>query len=102
MNRKRQARKMKQNQISGLVLITLIIAVLAIMLSFRYADLREKQEGYAGQQAYLENLIKEEEERAEALAAQKIFVQTKQYIEQVAREKLNLVYPDEILFREDN
>ena len=102
MSRKTKARRMRQSQKTGLAVITVIIAVLAVVLSVQYTSLKEKDAGYEKQQNQLEAMISEEQERGEKLAAQKIFVQTKQYIEQMAREKLNLVYPDEILFREED
>ena len=49
-----------------------------------------------------ENLAKEleeEKERAEKLEEERIYVQTKEYIEKVAKEKLGLVKPDEILLK---
>ena len=41
----------------------------------------------------------EEEERKEELEERKIYVQTKQYIEEVAKEKLGLVKQEEILLK---
>lgn len=41
----------------------------------------------------------EEEQRTKELEERKIYVQTKQYIEEVAKEKLGLVMPDEILLK---
>jgi len=43
--------------------------------------------------------ITEEEDRATDISNMKAYVQTKQYIEDMAREKLGLVYRDEILFQ---
>ena len=40
-----------------------------------------------------------EEERARELEEYKIYVKTKQYAEEVAKEKLGLVNPDEILLK---
>ncbi len=41
----------------------------------------------------------EEKQRAARLEEQRVYVQTKQYIEKVAKEKLGLVNPDEILLK---
>ena len=41
----------------------------------------------------------EESKEAEELAQEQIYVQTKEYIEKMAKEKLGLVYPDEILLK---
>ena len=41
-------------------------------------------------------------ERKADLEERKVYVQTKQYIEEVAKEKLGLVNPDEILLKPSN
>lgn len=47
----------------------------------------------------LDNAIISEEERAEDFKEQKAYVQTNKFIEEMAREKLGLVYKDEIIFK---
>ena len=44
-------------------------------------------------------LKSEEEQRAQELEEYRIYVQTKEYIEKVAKEKLGLVNKDEILLK---
>jgi len=50
----------------------------------------------------LESRIAAEEERAIDIRNLEAYVQTKRYIEDIAREKLGLVYDYEIIFKEDN
>ena len=40
-----------------------------------------------------------EQERSDFLTERRAYMQTTRYIEEMAREKLGLVYPDEIIFR---
>jgi len=47
----------------------------------------------------LVRLKAEEEARAKAIEERKAYVQTRAYLEDVAREVLGLVYKDEIIFR---
>ena len=47
----------------------------------------------------LQAQLEEEKERAEELEEYRIYVKTKQYAEEVAKEKLGLVNPDEILLK---
>ena len=49
----------------------------------------------------LEKTLAKEEARAAELEEYRVYVQTKQYIEKVAKEKLGLVNKDEILFKAD-
>ena len=50
----------------------------------------------------LEGQIKEEEQRTKDLEALEKYMQTKKYMEDVAKNKLGLVYPDEILIEPEN
>ena len=43
--------------------------------------------------------MSEQQARAEELEAERLYVQTKDYIEKVARERLGLVNPDEIILK---
>ena len=55
---------------------------------------------YAREQRLTEQ-VADEESRTDELEEKKIDVQSKEYIEKIAKEKLSLVYPDEILFKSD-
>lgn len=72
-----------------------IVAFGKIKLEDRKKDLDVKIKG-------LETQITEEEERAIDIRNLEAYVQTKRYIEEIAREKLGLVYEHEIIFKEDN
>ena len=43
--------------------------------------------------------LEEEEQRTQEIEELKKYVQTKKYVEEVAKERLGLVYEDEILFK---
>lgn len=79
----------------------LVIAVAFIGITMVY--LRKKQEEVLdkknAEKARLQRLIAEEEKRTEAIADYRAYIQTKSYIEEIAREVLGLVYKDEIIFK---
>lgn len=50
------------------------------------------------EQTTQEELLEKERERAEEIKEYEKYKETKGYVENMAREKLHLVYPDEILF----
>ncbi|NLK29222.1 MAG: septum formation initiator, partial [Clostridiales bacterium] len=62
-------------------------------------DLEKQSEQAAIKLQKLELQIKEQEERAKEIKNLEAYVQTKRYIEDVAREKLGLVYEDEIILK---
>lgn len=83
----------------ALVGITFVVISLAVVVNFRGAELREKDLAYQIREENLNKQLEEEKERAKKLEEERIYVQTKEYIEKVAKEKLGLVNPDEILLK---
>lgn len=83
----------------ALVGITFVVISLAVVVNFRGAELREKDLAYQIREENLNKQVEEEKERAKKLEEERIYVQTKEYIEKVAKEKLGLVNPDEILLK---
>ena len=63
------------------------------------ARLEDKNTVYDEQIALLENQLDEQAQRRDELQTRSIYVTTKQFIEEFAREKLGLVYEDELIFR---
>lgn len=78
-------------------MIVFVVVVFCICVGVKAHSLKKERDELAAKQEMLEKQIKNEEERAEELAALEKYMQTKKYMEEVAREKLGLVYPDEIL-----
>ena len=63
------------------------------------SSLREKDLEYQAREQNLEKLEAKEDARTAQLEEYRVYVQTKQYVEKVAKEKLGLVKKDEILFK---
>ena len=101
MARKRRVayRKRQQNRFS-MFLVTLVVVMMLVLVGVRSVELRSKIDAKAAELSQLEAQIEAEEERAAEIEALGKEVQTKGYIEDVAREKLGLVYEDEILFKQ--
>ena len=101
-NKTRRSREKKRDRWGNrlaLIGVTLGVLSLAVVIDLKSASLKEKDLAY---QIREENLLAqkaEEEERKEELEERKIYVQTKQYIEEVAKEKLGLVKQEEILLK---
>ena len=99
--KKRKARakaRALQHKISVLS-ISCVIVLLAVILSVASISLREKNEACKAQEAELEAQIEEASIRAEEIDALEEYVGTKEYVEDIAKEKLGLVNPNEILFK---
>lgn len=88
--------------LAGLAVIVLM-GVICSVVNKASDKLEDKNEAYEQQIEALDNQIAEQKQRREDLQTRSIYITTKQFIEEFAREKLGLVFEDEIIFRpEDN
>ena len=101
MKRSRRRRKgyIKQNNKINAMSILGIVAVMSVVVFFRQIDLEKKNEEYIAREHALTAELEEEQARTKDLEEYKKYVQTKQYVEKVAKEKLGLVKEDEILLK---
>ena len=97
MNRRKKLRKhLGSFAIVGVVVLMLIfVSVASLSLHASNADKQERIEE-------LEAQIEAEEEKAEEIEEYSKYVQTKKYAEEVAKDKLGLVYEDEIIFKAED
>ena len=79
--------------------ITLVVASLAVVVNLKSTSMRKKELEFQIREETLEKQKAEEENRAKELEEYRVYVQTKQYIEEIAKQKLGLVNPDEILLK---
>lgn len=101
MTRLEAKRASSQRSASHAATIGVAVVVLCMALAFgvKVNALRKKQAAYEERVRVLTEQVKEEEERAESLKQYEIYVTMNEYIEKTAKEKLGLVYPDEILLK---
>ena len=85
-----------------MIVISFIVIMLVLVVSIKSVELRQKRDYYALREAELSQEIANEEERAIDISEYETYTHTKAYVEEVAREKLGLVYEGEILFRDEN
>lgn len=77
-----------------------VVVVLLAAMSVQIFTLHQKNEGYKARERQLEAELKDEEGRREEIAAYEAYVMTPEYIEQIAKTKLGLIYSNEIIFKE--
>lgn len=83
----------------GMVAIAAVVMVLLVGLLVQSQKLSAQNVKYAEKKANLEQQIKDEEMRADDIENMKDYIDSPEYIEKIARDKLGLVYKDEILFK---
>ena len=92
----------RKQKITILVILGVIIYLLSCM-AFIIPILKTNQKNaeLAQRKERLEQLIEEEQQRRLDLEDEEVYVQTRKYIEEKAKS-IGYVYPDEIIFREDD
>jgi cell division protein DivIC len=100
MARRRAAyRRRNQNNFSMfLVALVLLMIIGAVMV--KGVELRQKLEDNAAREAQLLSQLETERLRTIDIEEYRKYTQTKKYYEEVAKDKLGLIYEDEILFKE--
>lgn len=101
MSRSRVAyRKRRQNSFS-MFLAALVVLLIMITVAWRSIELKQKIANYDSRIEQLNTDMAAEEVRSQEIKEYGIYTQTKAYIEEVAKDKLGLVYDGEILFKQE-
>lgn len=99
---RRDIYKKSISKLPSYILISLVVLMVVVLLSIKSNELKEQRAAYESRDKYLTEKIAEQEERSEEIEEYSKYMQTKQYIEDIAKDKLGLVYEDEIIFEADN
>lgn len=95
-------RRRKSSNRFGMLSIVVVVLLLLVVVSFMRIELHRKNEERLAKEEYLIAQIDKENERKEDLKEQEKYTQTKQYIEDIAKSKLGLVYENEIIFKTED
>ena len=78
------------------------VLMMLVVVAVKSVELREKRATYLAREEQLMQEIEAEQERTEDIEEYQKYTQTKKYVEEVAKEKLGLVYEGEIIFKDEN
>ena len=95
---KLKKRRKLQHRIS-VISISCVVLLLMTILGVGSISLHEKNRNYKAQEAQLQEQIAEEMARAEEIEELEAYVGSDKYVEDVAKEKLGLINPNEIIFK---
>ncbi len=98
MSRKIAFRKRRQNRL-GMILVSMVVLMLLGVITLNSLELRATSESYLSQKEELLSKIEDEKMRTEEIEEYEKYTQTKKYIEEIAKDKLGLVYDNEIIFK---
>lgn len=96
---RRRKRRGKRGNRSAMLCITAVVTVLLVSLTVQSHSLTVKNAAFEEQEARLARQLEDEKKRTEEIDGLQEYMQTDEYVEKIARDKLGLVYPDEILIK---
>ncbi len=97
--RKMKQKKKRQNR-TGKICISGMVVVLTLIMSVQIVHLYGVNEGYKKEEKAKQVELQEQKDRAEELKQKEAYVGSEQYIIDMAKSKLGMTYPDEIVFKE--
>lgn len=83
----------------SMLVIGAVIVLLTVVVSVGSMTLKAKEKAYKAQEIELRQQIEEEKKRAQEIDKLETYVGTDEYVEEMAREKLGMVYKDETIFK---
>lgn len=95
-------KKKKNENRFGMFMAALTILIVAVAVGYNSYSLLEKRAEYKAEIESLSSQIQDEQDRAEELDELQKYTGTKKYIEEIAKDKLGLVYDNEIIFKKDD
>ena len=92
----------KRKNGTGIGIIAFVVLILCAIVSYCRISLAQEEEDAQIKIDRLEAQYQEEQDRTQEIEEYKAYTKTKKYIEDTARDKLGLVYEDEIIFKQKN
>lgn len=84
----------------GFYIIAVAVLIICVVVSYSRYSLDRQYEALQQQKTTLEQNIAEEKVRGEEIAEYSVYVKTKKFIEDVARNILGLTSPEDIVIKE--
>lgn len=100
MRRKRTRKVNSKNRMSMLAIGMVVLLLFGILL-VRSSTLKHQLTVYAAREEVLKEQLESEKARTDEIDEMKEYMQTDEYAEEIAREKLGLVKDNEIVFQEE-
>lgn len=94
-NQRMRLRVHKRSILSISAVILLLVAVVTV----NGISLQAKEKEYNAQVEELQSQLADEKAKADEIEELEKYVGTDEYIEEIAKEKMGLVYPNEIIFK---
>ena len=96
--KQQRLKRQKRSSVAGMITAVILVLLLGVAMW----TLEKKNRIYEEQSESLTQQINEQQQRQKELEEYKKYVKTKKFVEEVAKNKFGLLYPDEILIKPDD
>ena len=100
--RAERLKKQRRSTLAGMIIAIIVVVALGVVLWRGKAGLEEKNADYQAQITELQSKIDDENKRSDELSEYEKYVKTKKFVEEIAKNKFGLIYPDELVFKPNN
>ncbi len=83
------------------VLIFIVVLIVGVFFVIQFARMYQRNQAYIEQEEALTQQLQELQEQQEILEEEEAYVSTWEYVQEVARQKLQLFNSNDIIFREE-
>ena len=97
---RRAAYQTKYHNKTSIYIVLFTLIIFAAVLFVNCNSLDEKKQKLQAEEAQYQELLEKEQQETLDLQELEKSTQTKKYYEQIAKERLGMVYEDEIIFKE--
>lgn len=84
-----------------MIAISIVVCILLVILLFQGQSLQKKVKENEAKKEELEQQLSDEEARTEEIEEMQEYMQSDEYIEKIAKEKVGLIKDNEIIFKEN-
>ena len=100
--RAERLKKQRRSTLTGMIIAIIVVVALGVVLWRGKAGLEEKNADYQAQITELQSKIDDENKRSDELSEYEKYVKAKKFVEEIAKNKFGLIYPDELVFKPNN
>lgn len=94
--------KRRKTPWASVILVGSVVTIMMCGVWISTSNLNRKLATYHEREKSLQQQIEAEQARAEEIENYAKYVQTNAYVEEIAKEKLGLVFEDEIIFKKED
>ncbi len=92
-------RRKKRRHGTGMGLVTVAVLAICCVLFYNSAQMKKEISGYETTMSQLNDQINAQKEQNTLLKQQEEYINSDEYYKELAREKLGLAHPDDIIFQ---